>query len=75
MIRTIAIAIFGLTLASAVEAMPVGSIRQLESTIPQVREGCGPGMVMAGGVCVSRHNVRQARRCARWNGSVCAHWY
>jgi hypothetical protein len=75
MIRTIAIAVFGLAVASAVQAMPLAPIHQPESTITQVREGCGPGRIMAGGVCVSRHQVREARRCARWNGSVCAHWY
>ena len=42
MIRTIAIAVFGLAVASAVQAMPLAPIHQPESTITQVREGCGP---------------------------------
>jgi hypothetical protein len=75
MIRAIAIVAFGLALASAAQAMPIAPIYQSDATITQVREGCGPGMVMAGGACVSRHAIRQARRCARWNGSVCAQWY
>ena len=27
------------------------------------------------GACVARTTMRHARRCARWNGGVCAHYY
>ena len=75
MIRTIAIAVLGLTLASAAQAMPLTPLHQPDAMITQARMGCGPGMVMANGACVSRHAIRQARRCARWTGGVCAQWY
>jgi hypothetical protein len=72
MIRTITIAVFGLALASAAQAMPLGPLHQ--PVITQARMGCGPGMVMVNGACVARSTIRQARRCARWNGGVCAQW-
>ena len=75
MIRTIAIAVFGLALASAAQAMPLTPLHQADATITQARMGCGPGMVMVNGACVARSTIRQARRCARWNGGVCAQWY
>ena len=75
MIRAIAIVVFGLALASAAQAMPLAPAYQPDAMIMQARMGCGPGMVMANGACVSRHAIRQARRCARWNGGVCAQWY
>ena len=75
MIKTIAIVMFGLALASATQAMPFAQINQPDAMITQVRMGCGPGMVMANGTCVSRHAIRQARRCARWSGGACAQWY
>jgi hypothetical protein len=37
--------------------------------------GCGMGKTRVGGVCVARTNIRQARRCMRWTGHVCAAWY
>jgi hypothetical protein len=75
MIRTIAIVVFGLALASAAQAMPFTPLHQSDGTITQVRMGCGPGMVMANGACVSRHDICQTRRCARWSGGACAQWY
>ena len=74
MIRTIAIAVFGLALASAAQAMPLKPLHQPDAMITQARMGCGAGMVMVNGACVARSTIRQARRCARWNGSVCAQW-
>ena len=53
-------------------------LRQLpqpDSIITQARMGCGAGMVMVNGACVARTTIRHARRCARWNGGVCAHYY
>jgi hypothetical protein len=75
MLRTVAIVAFGLAQASAAQATPLAPLHQPEAMFTQARMGCGPGMVMANGVCVSRHAIRQARRCARWNGGVCAGWY
>jgi hypothetical protein len=75
MIKTIAIVVFGLALASAAQAMPFAPIHQPDTTIIQARMGCGPGRVMVNGVCVARSTIRQARRCARWTGGVCAQWY
>jgi hypothetical protein len=46
--------------------------------ITPVIAGCGPGRTRVNGVCVARTTIRQtrreARRCARWNGNVCARW-
>jgi hypothetical protein len=75
MIRTLAVVMFGLALASAAQAMPLAPLHQPDALVTQARMGCGPGMVMANGACVSRHAIRQARLCARWSGGVCAHWY
>jgi len=75
MIRTLAVVVFGLALASAAQAMPLAPLHQPHALVTQARMGCGPGMVVVYGACVSRHGIRQARRCARWNGGVCARWY
>jgi hypothetical protein len=75
MLRTVAIVAFGLVLPCAAQAIPLAPLHQTDALITQARMGCGPGMVMANGACVSRHAIRQTRRCARWNGGVCAHWY
>jgi hypothetical protein len=53
MVRTIAIALFGLSLACAAHAMPLGPVHQPDSMITQARMGCGIGRVMVNGVCVS----------------------
>ena len=75
MIRTIALVIFGLALASAAQAMPVSPMHQPDSAVTQTRMGCGMGMVMVNGVCQSRAGMRQERRamrrCARYSGGVC----
>lgn len=75
MIRTIALVIFGLALASAAQAMPLAPIHQPDSAITQARMACGMGRVMVNGVCVSRAGMRQERRamrrCARYHGGVC----
>jgi hypothetical protein len=60
---------------TSVQAAPVAPINEPESLITQVVAGCGVGMTRVNGVCVSRHHKRQARRCARWNGSTCAKYY
>jgi hypothetical protein len=75
MVRTIAIALFGLSLACAAQAMPVAPAHQPDGMITQARMGCGAGRVMVNGVCQSRAGMRQERRamrrCARWHGGVC----
>ena len=75
MVRTIAIALFGLSLAFAAQAMPLSPVHQPDSMITQARMGCGMGRVMVNGVCQSRAGMRQEsramRRCARWHGGVC----
>jgi hypothetical protein len=75
MIRIIALAVFGLALASATQAMPVSPMHQPDSAVTQARMGCGMGRVMVNGVCQSRAGMRQERRamrrCARYSGGVC----
>ena len=48
---------------------------QHDGMITQALMGCGAGRVMVNGACVARTIMRHARRCARWNGGVCAHYY
>ena len=75
MYRLIAVA-FALTLAaSAQAATPVAPLHQPDSMVTQVREACGAGRVRINGVCVARTTRRQVRRCARWSGGTCVHWY
>ena len=75
MIKTVAIVVLGLALASAAQAMPFAPLHQPDSTITQARAGCGAGRVMVNGVCQSRAGMRQERRanrrCARYSGGVC----
>jgi membrane protease subunit (stomatin/prohibitin family) len=75
MIRTIALVVFGLTLASAAQAMPLAPMHRTDSIVTQTRMGCGMGRVMVNGVCQSRAGMRQERRamrrCARYHGGVC----
>ena len=65
MIRTIVIAVFGLALASAAQAVPFAPIHQSNESIITVREACGAGMHMVNGVCVRTPARRGASRCAR----------
>jgi hypothetical protein len=69
MIRLIAVAGFALAVATSAQAMTE------QDGVTKVVFGCGPGMTRINGVCVARSTMRQARRCARWNGGVCARWY
>jgi hypothetical protein len=73
MIRLIAFAGFALAFATSSQAMTRAPL-QPDRLITQVREGCGPGMVMVNGQCQSRQEMRQTRRCIRWNGGACAAW-
>jgi hypothetical protein len=73
--RLIAVAGFALAVATSAEAMTSAPIHQPDGMMTRVAYACGPGMTRINGVCVARTVVRHARRCARWNGSVCAHYY
>jgi hypothetical protein len=75
MLRVIAAVVFAAAVISTAQAMPFASSYRPDNMITQTRMGCGMGRVMVNGVCVSRAGIRQARRCARWNGGVCAVWY
>jgi hypothetical protein len=74
MFRSIALAAFVLAVTTSVHAMPVAPVHEPDGTITQVAYGCGPGMTRVAGVCVARTTKRQARRCIRWTGGVCAAW-
>jgi hypothetical protein len=75
MIRIISVAFVLALAASSAQAMPLAPIQQPDSMITQVVAGCGVGRTRVNGVCVARTTKRHARRCARWNGSTCAHYY
>ena len=75
MIRWIAVAAFTLAIATSAQAMSLVPIHQADSMVTQVREACGAGRVRVNGVCVARTTIRHARRCARWHGGVCVHYY
>ena len=79
MIRLIAVAGLALTVATSAQAITPAPIPQLDDgMITPVVAACGAGRTRVNGVCVARTMIRQtrraARRCARWNGSVCARW-
>ena len=78
MVRVIAV-VFALAIATSAQAMSPPPLHQRDGIITQVREACGAGRVRIYGVCVARtttrHVRREVRRCARWNGDVCAHYY
>ena len=75
MIKTLAVVMFGLALASAAQAMPLAPLHQPDALVTQARMGCGAGRVMVNGVCQSRAGMRQQRRanrrCVRYTGGVC----
>ena len=75
MIRLIAFAAFAFVVTMSVQAMPVAPIAEPEGMITQVVAGCGAGRTRVNGVCVARTTKRQARRCARWSGGACVHYY
>ena len=61
MIRLIAF-VFVLAAATSVQAMTRAPLSQLDSMITQAREGCGAGMHMINGRCVTTSARRQVRR-------------
>jgi hypothetical protein len=78
MIRSIAIAVFALSLASSAQAMPAAPVHQPDGLVTQVAFGCGPFRTRVAGVCVARSTIRQTRRhirrCVVWRGGVCGRW-
>jgi hypothetical protein len=61
MIRLIAV-LFALTVATSAHAMLRAPHHQSDNMIAQVREGCGAGMHMINGRCVTTPARRQVRR-------------
>jgi hypothetical protein len=76
MIRLIAIAGLAFSVATSALAMTPAPISQPNGMITQVALACGPGRTRVNGVCVARTTIRrarrEARRCLRWHGGVCA---
>jgi len=75
MIKLIAFAAFALAVTTSAQAMTVAPVHGPDGMITQVAYACGPGRTRVNGVCVARTTKRQVRRCARWNGGTCVHWY
>jgi hypothetical protein len=76
MLRFIAVAGFVLSVATAAQGMTPAPLALPDDMVTQVAVGCGPGRTRIDGVCVARttvrHTRRAVRRCARWQGGVCA---
>jgi hypothetical protein len=64
MLNHFALAGLAVAVATSAQAMPRATL-QADSVIIQVREGCGIGMVVVDGQCVSRHDLRVERRVER----------
>jgi hypothetical protein len=65
MIRLIAIAGFGLSVAISAQAMTPAPIPQPDGMITQIAAGCGAGRTRVNGVCVARTTIRHTRRAVR----------
>ena len=65
MIRLIAIAGFGLSVAISAQAMTPAPIPQPDGMIAQIAAGCGAGRTRVNGVCVARTTIRHTRRAVR----------
>jgi hypothetical protein len=64
MIRLIAV-VFALGVTTSAQATSLAPLHQPDSVITQVRQGCGAGMYMVNGRCVSRQARRHVRRVIR----------
>jgi hypothetical protein len=64
MLKQFALAGLALAIATSTQAMPRAAL-QADNVIIQVRQGCGTGMVLVDGQCVSRHDLRVERRMER----------
>ena len=60
MIRLIAV-VFALAFATSAQAMSLAPLHLADSIITQVREGCGAGMHMINGRCVTTSARRHVR--------------
>jgi len=65
MLRFIAAAGFVLAVATSAQAMKPAPTPQSDSSITQVRFGCGPGRTLVAGRCVARTTIRHTRRAIR----------
>jgi hypothetical protein len=78
MLKLIAVAGFGLTVATSAYGMTPAPLALPDGMVTQVAVGCGMGRTRVNGVCVARTTVRQTRRavrrCVRWHGGVCARY-
>lgn len=80
MIRSMAVAVFFLSVAVPAQALTPAPISLPEPTgiVTEVAVGCGVGRTRVNGVCVARTTVRQTRRavrrCLRWEAGVCARY-
>ena len=61
MIRLIAI-VFALAAATSAQAMSLAPLHQQDNMITQIRRGCGAGMHMINGRCVTTSARRHVRR-------------
>ena len=62
MMRLVALTGFAFAVAMSAQAVPRATLAQTGSLVTQVRNGCGTGMVMVNGQCVSRPDIRVERR-------------
>ena len=65
MIRLIAVAGFGLSVAISAQAMTPAPIPHPDDVITQIAAGCGAGRTRVNGVCVARTTIRHTRRAVR----------
>ena len=61
MIRLIAV-VFALAVATSAQAMSLAPLYQPDHMMTQVREGCGAGMHMINGRCITTSARRHVRR-------------
>ena len=61
MLRLIAV-VFALAVATSAQAISLAPIHQPDNMITQVREGCGAGMHMVNGRCITTSARRHVRR-------------
>jgi len=61
MIRLIAV-VFAMAVATSAQAMSPAPLHQPDNMITQIREGCGAGMHMINGRCVTTPTRRHVRR-------------
>jgi hypothetical protein len=65
MLRLIAVALFGVVVATSAQALTPAPLHQPDGMITQARFGCGPGRTLVAGRCVARTTIRHTRRVIR----------